>query len=38
MDTANHVQILVESVCISDSGNTFRKDMSRIILPSAMGK
>ena len=38
MDTANLVQILNESVCISHSTNTLGKSMNRIILPPAMGK
>ena len=38
MDMANKIQILDEAVCISHSGNTFRKDMNPVILLPAMSK
>ena len=38
MDTANQVQILEESVCISYRANTLEKGLNPNILPPAMDK
>ena len=38
MDTATHVQILDEAVCISYHTNTFEEGMNPTILPPAIDK
>ena len=38
MDTANQVQILDETVCMSHSTNTLGKGINPTILPPAMSK
>ena len=38
MGTANQVQVLDESVCISHNTNTLEKGMNLIIFPRAIGK
>ena len=38
VNTANHVQILHETVCLSHNTKTLGKGMNSTILPPAMGK